>query len=330
MSSERIHLTVTAARELAERTLGRIGYDAEEARILANHMLDAALCGYEYSGLPKILNIPEHARFTQPRRAMSIIRETEVSTLYDGGNNIGMLAIYHAAEAAIVKAAKHGFALVGVTNTWMSGRSAYFVEMIAKADLIALHTVSCSRVVAPLGGTKPVFGTNPIAFGLPCAGGPVVFDMGTSAFMMTELTLRERLSQPLPEGVALGPDGRPTRDPLLGRLGALLPFGGHKGFGLAFIMQALGLVAGSALDPEQDNGYLFVVFDPGLLVPRVEFKRQLSELITRVKTIPCQAGIAEIRIPSERAFRSRERLLREGIEVDRMIYDALNALLPAM
>ena len=69
MASDRVHLSVAEAREHAERALAGIGYDAEEARILADHMIDAALCGYEYSGLAKILNIPEHRRFKRPRAA---------------------------------------------------------------------------------------------------------------------------------------------------------------------------------------------------------------------------------------------------------------------
>ena len=105
MSADRIRLTIAEAREHSERALRGIGYDAEEAQIIADHAIDAALCGYEYSGLAKLLNIPEHRRFKRPRSAMKVLRETEISTLYDGGNNVGMLVMYHAARAAIDKAA---------------------------------------------------------------------------------------------------------------------------------------------------------------------------------------------------------------------------------
>jgi L-2-hydroxycarboxylate dehydrogenase (NAD+) len=322
----RVRLSVAEAHEVSERALRGIGYAQDEARIIADHVIDAALCGYEYSGLAKILNIPEHRRFKLPRRPLSVLRETEVSTLYDGGNNVGMLALHHATEAAITKARARGIALVGLTNSWVSGRSAYYVERIARADLVGIHTASSARAVAPLGGTRPVLGTNPIAFGMPSDGDPVVFDMGTSAFMLTELMLRERRGEQLPEGVALDPEGKPTRDPARARLGALLPFGGHKGFGLGFVVHAFGLLAGSALDLDRDSGYLFVVFKPDLLVPSAEFKREVSALVARVKAVPRQAGVEEIRIPSERSFRTRERLLREGPELDRAVLDALTRL----
>lgn len=323
---DRVHLSVGEAREHSERALRGIGYGAEEARILSDHMIDAALSGYEYSGLAKILNIPEHRRFREPRRPMSVIRETEVSVLFDGGNNVGMLALYHATNAAIARAERRGFAVVGVTNSWMSGRSAHYCEMIARADLVGIHTASSSRSVAPFGGMQAALGTNPIAFGMPSAEGPVVLDMGTSAFMATDLALRERLGQSLPEGVAIGPDGQPTRDPTEARQGALLPFGGYKGYGLGFIVQALGVLAGSAINPDGDDGYLFVVFKPDLLVPLAHFKAELTALIDRIKSVPTAPGFSEIRIPGERGFRSRERLLREGIEIDRLVYEALAAL----
>ena len=321
MTPARIKLSVAEARELAEGALCGIGFDEGGARIVADHVIDAALCGYEYSGLAKILNIPEAAHFHRPRRPIKVLRETDVSLAFDGGNNCGMLVLYHAAEAAIGKAAGHGVALVSVTDAWMSGRSAYFVEMIARAGLVAIHTAASGRMVAPPGGARAVLGTNPIAIAIPSSREPIVLDFGTSATMMTDLMLRERLGELLPEGVAIGPGGEPTRDPALARQGALLPFGGYKGFGLALMIHALGLLG----RPERDGdpGYLFIAFRPDLFGPEDVFRRQVTQLIEDIKATPRQAGIEEIRIPSERAFASRERLLAEGLTIDRLVFDAL-------
>jgi LDH2 family malate/lactate/ureidoglycolate dehydrogenase len=320
---DRIHLSVAEARALSERALAGLGYDAEEARIIADHVVDAALCGYEYSGLAKILNIPEHRRFGEPRRPMRLVRESAVSALYDGGNAVGMLALYHAARAAIAKAKAAGFAVVGVTNSWMSGRSAYYVEMIARADLVAIHTAAAAPAVAPPGGLRPALGTNPIAFAMPSVTEPLVFDMGTSAFMMTDLALRERMGRLLPEGVAIDAAGQPTRDPAAARQGAVLPFGGYKGFGLALMVAALGQLAGSGA---QDDGYLFLAFKPDLLIPLERYKREVGELLDRIKSTPRLPGVEAIRIPGERGLRCREHLSREGIEIDGLVYDRLRAL----
>ena len=92
----RCRLSIADARDLAGGALRGIGYHNEEARIIADHVIDAAMCGYEYSGLAKILNVPESEHFRLPRRSMKVLRETEVSLAFDGGNNIGMLALFHA------------------------------------------------------------------------------------------------------------------------------------------------------------------------------------------------------------------------------------------
>ncbi|HTW52641.1 MAG TPA: Ldh family oxidoreductase [Stellaceae bacterium] len=326
MSAGRVHLSVDSARSLGERAMRGIGYDDEEARVLTDHVVDAALCGYEYSGLAKLLNVPEHRRFDQPRQPIRLIRETGVSALYDGGNNNGMIALYHVAKATIDKAKAHGIAVVGATNTWMSGRNAYFVEMIAREGYVAIHTASSGGAVAPLGGVKPILGTNPIAFAIPTEEGPLILDMGTSAFMATELQLRLRRNEPLPEGVAIDRDGRPTTDPAEAQAGALLPFAGYKGFGLGLIVQALGVLGGAGAVAGAGDGYLFIAFRPDLLIPLEDCKREVSALIDRVKAVPRATGVAEIRIPGENSARNRERLLHQGLEIDQLVYEQLHRL----
>src|SRR4030095_16656173 len=106
--TERVRLSVDEARSLSERAMQGIGYDPDEARILADHVIDAALCGYEYSGLPKLLNVADHPRFKAPRGPMRVRRETSVSALFDGGNQNGMVGMYHATRAAIERAKPHG------------------------------------------------------------------------------------------------------------------------------------------------------------------------------------------------------------------------------
>ena len=312
----RVRLGVTEARGLGERAMRGIGYDAEEARILTDHVLDAALCGYEYSGLPKLLNVAEYPRFKAPRQPMRIVKETSVSVLFDGGNQNGMIGMYHATRAVIERASAHGFALVGVDNLWMSGRSAYYVEMAARAGLIGIHTVAAPPMVAPHGGARPALGTNPIAFGFPLPGDPLVIDLGTSAFTGTDLQFRARLGMPLPEGVALDAHGRPTTDARAARDGAILPFGGHKGYALALALHALGVSA----------PYLFIAYTPDLFVPLDDYRRALAREIAAIKATPRQEGVTEIRIPGERAYRERARRVREGIEIDAAIHEALTAL----
>jgi len=324
MDGDRVKLTAAEAQALAEETLRRTGYDAEEARIIADHCVDAALCGYEYSGLPKILNVVEHRQLREPRRPMRPLRETPLSVLFDGGNNNGMVAMYRATQVAIEKAREHGMSVVGVNNSWVSGRSAHYVEMVARAGLIGMHTVSSRIHVAAPGSRDPATGTNPLAFGFPTLDDPFIVDIGTSAFMGTDLIFQERRKAVLPEGVAIDRNGQLTRDPA--QVHALLPFGGYKGFALALSMQAFGILAGSGLGDDKTYGYLIMAIRPDTLVPLDDFRRDMSAMLARVKATARQPGVDEIRIPSERSFRERARALREGIEIDRKIYEALKAV----
>lgn len=329
-SEERIHLTADAARALGEAAMRGAGYDTEEAWILTDHCLDAALCGYEYSGLPKLLNVVDAADFQRPRHPFAVLRETAATALLDGGNNNGMIAAYRATQETIRRATANGLAVVCMGNTWMTGRSAYYCEMIARAGLVAIHTVASPPSVAPFGGTRSALGTNPVAFGFPADGDPLVIDMGTSAFMATDLQFRARLGIPIPEGVALGANGGPTTDARAARLGTLLPFGGpeggYKGFGLSLAMDALGALAMTAKQPDSPSGYMFLAFKPDLFLPLEDYQAEVSRRIAVIKATPRATGVEEIRIPGERAYRTRARLLAEGIEIDRKIHRALGRL----
>jgi LDH2 family malate/lactate/ureidoglycolate dehydrogenase len=330
VATDRIRLTVANARTLGEAAMRGAGYDDEEASILTDHVLDAALCGYEYSGLPKLLNVVDAADFKLPRRPFTIVREMGPTAMLDGGNNTGMVAAWRASKATIARADAHGLAIVCLANTWMTGRSAYYCEMIARAGLVVIHTVAAPPSVAPFGGTRPALGTNPIAFGFPTETDPLVIDMGTSAFMGTDLQFRARLGAPIPEGVALGPNGHPTTDARMAHQGTLLPFGGkeggYKGFGLALAMDALGALTAGLRPEDGVSGYTFIAFKPDLFLPLADYRREVTRRIETIKATPRQEGVTEIRIPGERGYRTRARLLREGIEIDRKIHDALGRL----
>ena len=213
MSDENVLLQVEDAAALGRRAAERIGYSADEARVITDHLVDSELCGYPALGLARILTIAENPRTREPRQPIRIVHETAVSALLDGGNYVGLYAVHHAARVAIDKARANGFALVGMHNAFLSCRNAYYVEMIARAGYACIHTACSQPVVAPFGGAAPAFGTNPIAFGLPSDPDPLIFDMGTSAVMHGDVVLARRLERLLPEGAAIDAEGRPTRDP---------------------------------------------------------------------------------------------------------------------
>jgi LDH2 family malate/lactate/ureidoglycolate dehydrogenase len=172
-----VRLSVGDARALGEAALARIGYDAEDAGIITDQLIDNALCGYRFAGLPRILAIAREAKTRSTRVPVAIVYETPVSALVDGGNNVGYVAVYRGAEIAIAKTRQSGIAAVGVYNSYFSGRNAYYLERIVNAGLVGLHTASSAPHIVPPGATRPALGTNPIAFGFPSADGPVIFDI---------------------------------------------------------------------------------------------------------------------------------------------------------
>jgi LDH2 family malate/lactate/ureidoglycolate dehydrogenase len=274
------------------------------------------------------LAIAREAKSRNARSPVAIVHDTPTTALVDGGNNVGYVAVYRGAQIAMRKAKESGVASVGVYNSYFSGRNAYYLERIVEAGLVGLHTASGAPHIVPPGATRPALGTNPIAFGFPSTDGPVIIDIGTASLMWGEVLLAAETSEELPEGVAFDADGNPTRDSKAAAKGGVSAFGRHKGYALAFAIQALGLLAGAmiARGQAQDYGFLFLVVDPGAMLPGNPLAEQMSALVKAIRATPRQPGVEEIRIPSQRAFRERERRRAEGILVDQAVIDALTAL----
>lgn len=327
-----VRLTVAEARDIGETAVKRIGYSADDARIVVDQLIDNMLCGYKFAGLPRILAMATDKKLKLGRKPITVIKETPVSALMDAGNNIGYVACYHAAQKAVEKAKTHGIACVGIYNSYYSGRNAYFVEQIVKEGYVAMHTASAQPHVVPPGATKPALGTNPICFGFPSEEGPITFDIGTASLMWGDIMLHAHLGEPLPEGVGVDEHGNPTRDASAVLKGGVTPFGGkehvYKGYGLSFAIQALGLLAGSFLSKGmvRDYGFLFWAVNPEIMLPGDDFKQRMSEYVREMKALPKREGVSEIRIPSERANRERERRRVEGIVIERKVIDSLKAL----
>jgi LDH2 family malate/lactate/ureidoglycolate dehydrogenase len=324
-SEAHVRLGIEEAQALGEKALVSIGFTEEEARIIALHLIDASLAGYEFAGLPRIQVMADRPEMKQPRTPIEIVKETPVSALIDGGNHVGYVAIYRAAEIAIEKAKQSGIALIGMRNCWFGGRATYYLEKIAREGFGAFYTVSSTPTVVPPGAAKKALGTNPIAFAVPRQPDPFIFDIGTSSVMSGELLMKAFLGEDFDEVLGIDKTGAPTRNAAALLEGGAFAFGGHKGYGLALVAQILGLLAGARHrnGDVQDFGYFIIVFDPTLLMPADQFQTELEELLTKIKNLPKQPGVDEIRIPSERGFREREIRRNQGILVRKRVYEHL-------
>jgi LDH2 family malate/lactate/ureidoglycolate dehydrogenase len=323
-----VRMQVDDAQALGEAALRSVGYNAEEAAIVTAHLVDAAMWGYEFAGLPRILVIADRPELKKPRQAVTIVKETPVSALLDGGNHVGYVSSLKAVEVAIAKVRQSGVGIVGVRNSWFNGRNAYYLEKIARAGYAVVYFGSSTPTVVPPGAKKKILGTNPLAIALPGAPDPFIFDMGTGAVMTGEVMLRAFLGESFPEVVGIDKDGTPTREARALKEGGVYPFGGHKGYGVSLAIQAMGLMAGARFRNGETSDFaaLFLAFDPGLLMPAEQFAAELAELLGKVKGLPRQPGVDEIRVPSERGFREREIRRRQGILVNKQVAKRLREM----
>ena len=313
-----MHISIADARRLAESFLVESDLPSTDAAVIADILLEAELRGRKTHGFIRLTGI--RSRYEQGERTdIQIDKEEGQCLRINGGNQPGYLVAYRAMEIAIERAKRTGASIVGVYNTSHCGMAGYYVDMARKADIIGLLFADCLPRITPEGGTEAILGTNPLAVGIPSNTVPVLFDMSTAGITNGDLLVAMREGTEIAEGLAFDPDGGATTDADAALKGSVRPFGGHKGFGLAFIIQILAgsLVNAATIPPPGANyGLLIVALNPTSFVPLAQFKTEVDELITRVKENRREVGIKEILIPGERAYQQREVHLASGIHLD--------------
>jgi delta1-piperideine-2-carboxylate reductase len=239
-------------------------------------------------------------------------------------------------KVLVEKARTVGIAALAINNCFHFSALWPEVERLASEGLAALAMTPSHSWVAPAGGTKPVFGTNPIAFAWPRPGGvPFVFDFATSAIARGDIELHRRSDKKIPPGWALDAEGQPTEDPAAAMKGAMLTFGGHKGSALAAMVELLaGPLIGDLTSADSKafdeganatpcHGELILAFNPALFAgpDRAEHDKRAEALFNGIVS-------QGARLPSQRRFDARLRSEANGVHVPRKLYDDVLALIP--
>jgi uncharacterized oxidoreductase len=335
-------MTVVGAdtlRELVAKIYVANGVAEWEAEIVARHQVNANLAGHDSHGVMRTMQYLSAIKKGDivPGAKFEIERETPSTAVINGNWGFGFVMTEQAMNLAIAKGAEHGSAAVTIRFQGHIGRVGAYTTMAAEHGLIAMMTSDSGRgpkLVAPFGGRTALLGTNPICIAVPSSRhGAVVLDMATSAVALGKVQLARQRGEKLPVGWIVDKDGNPSTDPddyYAG--GALLPLGGdqgHKGYGLAFMVEVLcglltGLGYGVAADGKHNDGNFIAVYDVSCFIDPVVFADQVSDFVDYLK-----AGAAdgtEVLFPGEMEQRTTQSRIRDGIFVEDKTWDALQAL----
>ncbi len=334
------HVPAPELRRLAVDLLRGVGARSDDAEFIADSLIAANLAGHDSHGVLRLVHYCEWCGLgsIDPAARPEVVSRHGGTAVIDGGWGWGMPAMRLAVETAIDLAGEVGVGVAGVRRSNHIGRVAPYVARVAAAGMIGLAITNANAAVAPFGGRERLFGTNPIAWGLPRGEGrePLVHDIATAAVAEGKLRVARAKGEAVAPGVILDPAGLPTIEPeefYAG--GALLPFCGHKGSGLSVLIQLLGRGLLGA-DPATlsahrgGNGPLVVAIDVRPFAPLAEFAAEVETFCAEMKAIAPLAGTDEVLLPGEPEERTRERRLAEGVPLPDQTWKELRGLAAKM
>jgi ureidoglycolate dehydrogenase (NAD+) len=319
--------------ELIRNKLMQAGLSKEHADQVADVLVYADLRGAHSHGAIRVeyycerldrggINKSPQFRFEKTGPATGI---------FHGDNGPGQLAAKLAMDEAIKMAKASGIAAVGVRSISHSGALGYFVQQAAHEDLIGISVCQADPMVVPHGGSKPYYGTNPIAFAARGMNGDMVtFDMSTSVKPWGKILEARVKNEPIPDTWAVGEHGKPTTDPF--RVRGLLPLAGPKGFGLAMMVDILsGMLLGlpfgkhvtelyGDMTQGRDLGQLHVVINPAYFTHTDIFKACISQMMRELNEMEPAEGFDQVYYPGQQSRMRAEISEREGIVIADEIY----------
>ena len=320
-------IKISELEDLGKKALAKYGYTPEETTIMLGMMMYAQLRGNN-QGIVKLIGrgYPKNPECGD----MIIEKETKLSAKINGNKQAGALVMQRAMSMAIAKAKEHGFGIVGTNNTNTStGALGYWAKQIAQQGLIGFVFAGSPETVSMFGSYEPIFGTNPMAVGIPSEGDPFVLDFATAAMAYFGLIEAKTAGKKIPEGIAYDKDGNPTDDPGLAMDGALKSFGGsYKSAGLSMMVELLtGPLVGATfvgIGDVNNWGNLIIAIDPELLTDTEILKKNAKALMDRVKKTKPLPGVKEIMLPSERGNKLMHTRVTSGeIEIEENLYNEL-------
>ncbi|HRW05311.1 MAG TPA: Ldh family oxidoreductase [Caldilineaceae bacterium] len=308
--------------------LNAVGVPEEDGRIVADCLLTANLSGIDSHGVVRLAHYIRRLEngTIQSRPQMTFTQTAPSMGLMDGGDGLGHVVTYHATTHAMRLAAEAGTGLVSIGNSSHFGMAGFYILRMVAAGYIGMSMTATDRMLVPFGARKAFFGTNPICFGFPTDGIPVVLDMATTSTAWGKIALAAVEGHRIPDSWALDADGNPTTDPKA--VAGMHPFAGPKGSGLAMVIDIFcSLLAGMPWGPHINRmygemgdprrlGHFVMAMDVERLLPLARFKENLGEMLTEFTALEPAAGFDEVCYPGQIEGRHREQRRAEGIPIE--------------
>lgn len=356
MSGDTVRIDVEPLKSFCAEALERLGVSAEDALVAADVLVQADLRGIDSHGMARLSRYVTGIQqgMMKPRPNPKVVRETPVTATIDGDAGLGQPVSCMAMRLAIAKAREDSLGFVAVRNSNHYGIAGYYAMMALAEDMIGVCATNTEVLVVPTFARNALLGTNPIAIAVPAGvERPYVLDMSTATVTRGKLEVYARLEKAMPLNWATDEKGVATSDPahvlqnimkrsgggLLPLGGSLEESGGHKGYGLALAVEIFSAMLPGALyanrvypkDSEgkplpSGIGHFFGAMRIDAFRPKEEFKRDMDDLIRRLKDAPKAEGAERIYVHGEKEFEEAERLARDGIPLNAKVADELRAI----
>lgn len=340
-------LAVSAERlkQFCAAALVKAGVSAEDAAVAALVLVSNNMRGTSSHGTVNLYRYVKQilGGGMNPLAPFGIVSEGPAWALADGNAGLGTVTSYKAMQLAISKARTSGIAMVSVRNSMHFGAAGFYALMAAQQDMIGLSMSNADQTMSVPGAVGRVIGNNPLSYAVPTGTKPVFLDIAMSMVAGLKIVRFQREGKDIPPHWSFDLHGNPTTDPAQFSLGgALAPIGGHKGYGLALMVEILSAVLSGAavtrdiknwtidLAHPSDEGHLFIAVNIGMLMPIDRFKSRMDNLVEQIRQSTKAHGVERILLPGELELEQEEQSAAEGIELDEDTGESLGALAAAL
>ncbi|MEZ9311355.1 Ldh family oxidoreductase [Vibrio sp. 10N.286.49.F3] len=324
-------------RAMATQKLLEAGFTAADARCVADVLIYADLTGVHSHGVMRVEHYCQrvNAGGLNPMTTHHFEKISPSVGLFDADDGLGHPALAAATQYAIDMARDTGLGFVSIKKASHCGALSYFMNMATEAGMIGIGMTQTDACMAPHGAVGRFLGTNPIAFGFPVQDShPMIIDMATSATAFGKLLHAKETGSSIPLGVAIDAEGNQTTDPH--KVKNLLPFGGHKGSGIALAIDALtGILMGakygnnitgmySDYDKMRELASLVIVINPKQFGTPL-FAQSMASMVSELRQVKPAPGFDKVLAPNDPQVEYKSECLESGIPVAPGVYEFLNS-----